>query len=72
MSSEQLAVSVQDLGKRFILYEKPMHRLCEMLPWCKRYGREFVALENISFQLPRGQVLGLIGKMAQVNPPCCN
>ena len=62
MSSEQLAVSVQDLGKRFILYEKPMHRLCEMLPWCKRYGREFVALENISFQLPRGQVLGLIGK----------
>lgn len=62
MSSEQFAVSVKNLGKRFILYEKPLHRLYEMLPWGKRYGREFVALDNINFDLSRGQVLGLIGK----------
>lgn len=62
MSFERFAVSVKNLGKRFILYEKPLHRLYEMLPWGKRYGCEFVALDNIDFDLPRGQVLGLIGK----------
>lgn len=62
MSSRPLAVAVRNLSKRFTLYEKPVHRLYEMLPWGKRYGREFVALQDIGFELPRGQVLGLIGK----------
>ncbi|MDO4795072.1 MAG: ABC transporter ATP-binding protein [Brachymonas sp.] len=53
---------MRNLGKRFVLYEKPVHRLYEMLPWGKRHGREYVALDDISFELPRGQVLGLIGK----------
>ncbi|MDO4769485.1 MAG: ABC transporter ATP-binding protein [Brachymonas sp.] len=56
------AVAVHNLGKRFVLYEKPVHRLYEMLPWSKRHGREYVALDDINFELPRGQVLGLIGK----------
>ena len=62
MSPEQFAVSVHNLSKRFFLYEKPIHRLYELLPFCKRRGHEFLALDDISFELPRGQVLGLIGK----------
>ena len=62
MLPEQFAVSVHNLSKRFFLYDKPIHRLYELLPFCKRRGHEFVALDNISFELPRGQVLGLIGK----------
>ena len=60
--AEPPAVAVHHLGKRFMLYEKPAHRLYEMLPWGKCHGREYVALDDINFELPRGQVLGLIGK----------
>lgn len=63
MSSEP-AISVERLGKCYEIYEKPHHRLLQMLlprPG-KKYYREFWALRDISFTVPRGKVVGILGK----------
>ncbi|MBW1988873.1 MAG: ABC transporter ATP-binding protein [Deltaproteobacteria bacterium] len=63
-------VSVQGVGKTFRLYRNPKDRLkqslLEMLPRGarypkKEYAKEFKALEDISFQVGPGEVLGVIG-----------
>lgn len=71
MSSETLAVWAEDLGKRYDVYDRPSDRLRQFfLPhWHRftgrepsRYGREFWALRGISFELPRGSALGIVGR----------
>jgi lipopolysaccharide transport system ATP-binding protein len=62
MSSERPAVRAVGLGKTFAVYERPLDRLWQLLAGQRRqYGRRFPALADISFVLPRGQVLGLVG-----------
>ena len=67
MSSEaqttHWAIRAQGVGKTYRLYDKPHHRLLQSL-WRgrKSYYREFAALHNISFELERGQTLGIIGR----------
>ena len=57
------AVEAQHLSKRYVLYDKPIDRLRQALSRGRRqWGREFVALNEVSFSLPRGKVLGLVGK----------
>ena len=67
MSSDQTAapwvIRAHDLGKTYRLYDKPHHRLLQSL-WGerRRYYRDFSALGNVSFELARGQTLGIIGR----------
>lgn len=62
MSSNSPAIQVSNLGKTFFLYDRPVDRLKQLFFGKSRhYGRAFVALSDISFTLPRGQVLGIIG-----------
>lgn len=67
MSSEEpsgdWAIRAQGLGKTYRLYDKPHHRLMQAL-WRgrKSYYREFAALHDVSFELARGQTLGIIGR----------
>lgn len=62
MSSEQTAVTAQDLGKTYWIFDRPSDRLKQLLFAGRRqYGRAFHALQGISFELQRGQVLGLVG-----------
>lgn len=58
-----IAVSVRSLKKVHHLYARPVDRLKQLL-WNrgKKNYREFVALRDISFDLPRGEVLGLVGR----------
>lgn len=60
---DNIAVSVRALRKVHHLYERPIDRLKQML-WkgSTQNYREFVALHDISFELPRGEVLGLVGR----------
>jgi len=62
MSSE-FAVRVQGLGKHYQIYDKPHQRLAQML-WRgrRRFYRDFEALRDVSFELPRGGTLGIIGR----------
>ena len=62
MSSE-LAVRVDGLGKCYQIYDRPEDRLKQIL-WRgrRRFYREFWALRDVSFELPRGGTLGIVGR----------
>jgi lipopolysaccharide transport system ATP-binding protein len=62
MSSE-FAVRLQGVGKHYQIYDRPHHRLAQML-WGgrRRFYRDFQALDDVSFTLGRGGTLGIIGR----------
>ena len=55
-----IAVRAENISKVFKLYEKPIDRLKELLGR-KNLHREFVALNEITFDVEKGSTLGLIG-----------
>ena len=59
----QPLVVAKGLTKRYQIYSQPQDRLKQIL-WGgrKKYYREFTALENASFQVNRGETLGIVGK----------
>lgn len=62
MSSE-IAIRTHNLTKRYQLFDRPLDRLKQMLVrGRKQYYREFTALQDVSFELRHGEVLGLIGR----------
>lgn len=57
------AISINRVSKRFRLYSSPKERLAEAFhPFRKRYHKEFWALDDISFDVNRGEVLGILGR----------
>lgn len=60
----QPVVDVAHLCKIYRLYEQPQDRLKEMLlgRFGRRYSRDFWALRDVSFELARGERLGIIGR----------
>jgi lipopolysaccharide transport system ATP-binding protein len=59
-----VVISVGHVGKMYRLYDRPQDRLKEQLFWRfgKHYGREFWALRDVSFEVRRGERLGIIGR----------
>ena len=56
------ALSVKDVTKIYKLYEKPIDRLKETMSFThKNYHRDFYALNGISFDVEKGQTVGIIG-----------
>ncbi|MBF0518194.1 MAG: ABC transporter ATP-binding protein [Nitrospirae bacterium] len=59
----QIAISVQNLSKRYRLYKSHVERFKEMLhPLKKKYHKEFWALRDINFDVMNGSTLGIIGR----------
>ena len=55
-------IRAQNLGKQYRLYKRPIDRLWQFLrPGSKSHYQDFVALQDVSFELHRGQVLGIVG-----------
>ena len=55
-------VKVENLSKCYRLYDKPIDRLKQKLSFgSKRYYQEFQALSNLSFEILRGETIGIIG-----------
>jgi lipopolysaccharide transport system ATP-binding protein len=52
---------VKSISKKFKSYHSPADRLKEII-FRKRYHREIVALENISFEVGEGETLGIVGQ----------
>ena len=64
---DDTVVSVRGVGKMYHLYDRPQDRLKQKLLWRlrihrKRYGREFWALREVSFDVRRGEAIGIIGR----------
>ncbi|WP_079435496.1 ABC transporter ATP-binding protein [Zoogloea sp. LCSB751] len=63
MSSDVIAIRASGLSKNYQLYDSPFDRLKQLLTGDRhRYGRTFHALQDVSFTLHKGEVLGLIGR----------
>ncbi|WP_175966861.1 ABC transporter ATP-binding protein [Burkholderia sp. BCC0322] len=61
--SSNAVISVTNLGKCYQLYAKPSDRLKQMLfGRFKRYYTEFWALRDVSFDVRRGETIGIIGR----------
>jgi len=57
------AISVENLCKCYQIYEKPRDRLLQMLARGRRqYFREFWALNDISFEVEKGETVGIVGR----------
>lgn len=71
MSSSKIAIHVSHLSKRFEIYDTPRNRLKQfLLPRLqksvglaqKQYFREFWALQDVSFDIKKGETVGIIGR----------
>jgi len=62
MQSE-IAIKVENLTKVYHLYDKPQDRFKEALhPFRKSYHHNFYAVNDISFEIKKGETVGIIGK----------
>ncbi len=62
MSSE-VSIRVEQLSKRYHIYEKPAHRLWQIFSGArKQYFKIFPVLDNISFEIKKGETVGIIGR----------
>lgn len=62
MSSE-FTIKVDGVGKNYHIYDKPLHRLMQTLRGGKKtYYRDFWALRDISFEIKKGETVGIIGR----------
>ena len=57
---KDIAIRVRNVTKDFHIYDKPLDLALEILTRTQRH-RAFRALDNVSFEVERGQVLGIIG-----------
>ena len=61
--SSDTAISIEGLSKCYQIYDKPQHRLLQGL-WRGRrqFYREFWALKDVSFEVRKGETVGIIGR----------
>lgn len=60
--SSNIAIQVKELTKSYQIYANPKHRLLQMLFRGKRqYYKDFSALSNVSFDILKGDSVGILG-----------
>jgi lipopolysaccharide transport system ATP-binding protein len=71
MSSNDIAIRVQGLSKCYQIYDNPRDRLKQFVAPrlqrmagrpSKQYFREFWALKDVSFEIKKGETVGIIGR----------
>jgi lipopolysaccharide transport system ATP-binding protein len=69
--ADPIAIRVSDLSKCYQIYDSPRDRLKQFLAprlqrlagmHSRQYFREFWALKNVSFEIKRGETVGIIGR----------
>ncbi|MBY0245716.1 MAG: ABC transporter ATP-binding protein [Sphingobacteriaceae bacterium] len=61
--NKDIAIKVENLSKVYKLYNAPIDRMKEALhPRKKSYHKEFYALNDLNFEIKKGQTVGIIGK----------
>jgi lipopolysaccharide transport system ATP-binding protein len=59
---EDIAISLINVSKSFKRYARPVDRLKELLLPGKSYAQEFWAVSDISFDIFKGETMGIIGR----------
>lgn len=63
MPSDDIVISVRNLTKTYRLFGHPGDRVKQFLSLgLKRYHREFTALKDVSFDIKKGETVGIIGR----------
>ncbi len=71
MSSDGIAISVRGVSKHYLMFDRPQDRMKQMVvPGLQRlfgreprcYYRDFAALHDVSFEVRRGEAVGIIGR----------
>ena len=63
MSINDTAIKVENLSKCYQIYDKPHQRLLQgFLGSKKQYYKEFWALKDVSFEIKKGETVGIIGR----------
>lgn len=61
--NNDVVISVRNMSKRYKLYRTPVDRLKELIhPFRRRYHQEFWSLKDVSFELHKGEAIGVLGK----------
>lgn len=61
--SSDYAIKVENISKCYQIYDKPFDRLKQMFSKSNhKYYREFWALRDISFEVKKGETVGIVGK----------
>lgn len=60
--SSDIAIRADDVSKCYQIYEKPRHRLLQMLFRGRQYYRDYWALHHVSFDIKKGETVGVIGR----------
>lgn len=60
--SSNISISVKDVSKCYKIFDRPQDRLKQSFVKNKKYYKEFWALQNVSFDVFRGQTVGIIGR----------
>jgi lipopolysaccharide transport system ATP-binding protein len=63
MPSDNIAISVRNLSKSYRLFKHPGDRIKQFFSLgIRQYHREFSAMEDVSFDICKGETVGIIGR----------
>lgn len=61
--NDDIAIKIEGLTKIYKIFDRPIDRVKEALnPFHKRYSKDFYALNDVSFEIKKGETVGMIGK----------
>jgi len=62
-TSNEIAISLQNVSKYYKLYDAPKYRLIEAFdPRRRVYHAKYHAIKNLSLEVKKGEILGIVGK----------
>jgi ABC-type polysaccharide/polyol phosphate transport system ATPase subunit len=63
MANDDIAISVKNLTKTYRIFGHPGDRIKQALTFGqKQYHKEFTALKDVSFEIKKGETVGIIGR----------
>lgn len=63
MPSDEIAISVRNLTKTYRIFGHPGERLKQAMTFgLREYHKEFTALKDVSFDIRKGETVGIIGR----------
>ncbi|HVU65191.1 MAG TPA: ABC transporter ATP-binding protein [Phycisphaerales bacterium] len=57
-----VAIRARNVGKRYDIYSRTLHRLAHAFTGDAKFAREFWALRGVSFEVQRGEAVGIVGR----------